>query len=178
MDFYQSLIDCEKLVAMYRKEFETIDEISILFDSLENLEEFSKWILNKDDIWVTYSVKDKIYRLDKPHQFFKVQFEFVKIKDIPYRIEAFTVISGTAPLHHQRIMSHGSMAPMHVSYKLPSLDSFFQEGTRLAEKDYLHSATYINDYGLFSYYRVPYSGNHFMWVKPRLNLRDRNQLSG
>lgn len=146
-----------------------VDEVSLLFKEKEELERFVFWAVNEKNLSNFASRKDTLYRLDKREQF-NVQFEFLRDPSKKYRIEAMCVLDGKAPLHEHKTHLFGEISVMHVSFKCDSLEEYFKSMDMLHQDGWDFFAQYVNDYGLFSYFRM--QGNS-IYLKPRLNLRDR-----
>lgn len=101
-------------------------------------------------------------------QSFDVRFEFLQPSEVDYRIEAMTVLSGSAPLHSQHLIQYGDPSVVHASFKCKSLEEYDRVRVALHGMNALpFKAEYSNSYGVFSYWKC---GHYFL--KPRVNLRD------
>lgn len=154
----------------------TIDEISLLFGTPEELEGFVKWAVAGDKLEHFNSVPhDQMDRLDVTdrHEFFHVRFEFLRLPDVDWRIEAMCVLAGLAPLHSQRLAEDREAAVMHASWKCADTDAYRLVKQELGEAfgtmvpAVQFNAEYQNSYGIFSYW-----GDRGPYFKPRVNLRD------
>lgn len=155
----------------------TIDEVSLLFATQEQLDNFVK-VATKLGMEHFNGVSDTLDRLDDGGCF-GVRFEFLRWPESDWRIEAMCIagsVEGTdlsiAPLHSAALDKAGS-APVliHASFKLPTLDVYEAYRDRM---DRMFAAVggrraeYRNTYGQFSYF----GGGTSWYYKPRVNLRD------
>lgn len=146
-----------------------VDEVSLLFATPEELALFTAtakhdWRTNH---FGTVDV-DTMQMTGGPS--FEVRFEFLRLADAPWRIEAMCVLDGEAPLHAAALSDRGSGCVVHASYRAgTSLPDYNRELDRLPEYGALR-AKYTNTYGQFSYWQVGDLGH--VYLKPRVNLRD------
>lgn len=157
----------------------TADESSLLFSNERALGSFVQWAYTEGGLERMGSVpSDRMMRMDSPKQeWFDVRFEFMKVPDTDWRIEAMCILDGVAPLHSAALAKYGEGSVVHVSWRAaPNGDA---EGYRRHRKVLETAgvadpmpflAEYRNSYGRFSYYgldgKPPY-------LKPRVNLRDQ-----
>jgi hypothetical protein len=150
------------------------DEVSLLFATETALIDFQHDCYRNGIIHFNSVHRDTMQRLDKTGESFDVRFEFFRLPHRPWRIEAMCIISGDAPLHEQALSENGNGAPFHLSYKLPTLETYDAEFRSLrgahSRGPLAMMAEYQNSYGRMSYWR--HDGEHSPYVKPRVNMRD------
>lgn len=167
-----------------------IDEVSLLFHDRQTLKEFVAWAKGKGELEHFNSVpkdlmvclwadwQEEVYsEAQAPFRHaenFEVRFEFLRIPDTNWRIEAMCVLGGTAPLHEAWLETIGDGCVVHASYKLPSLEAYVAHVPALMGAPLEKRATYVNSYGRFSYYSHEHLAHGFdRWLlKPRVNTRD------
>lgn len=178
----QMLADARKAIRDGRMRHKAIDEVSLLFGTVEELEAFVEWAKQHPSLEHFNATEDTMDREDKD-QSFRVRFEFIRPTDLtkdyaPWRIEAMCVLEGIAPIHETVLQEHGSGAVVHLSWKHTSeeiYESYLRRdvqqmmknkpGVVTGNPDHFVGA-YRNSYGRFSYWgRRPF-------LKPRVNLRD------
>jgi hypothetical protein len=169
------------------------DEVSLLFATREELEDFRVWAIDKglvnfarvesDVCFLTKSDWREVVNSElvtpMDTEAFVVRFEFLKFPGAEWRIEAMCVLGGTAPLHEAWLDMYGSGCVVHVSYKCASRADYDQhcatgpQASVWAEQP-THRASYANGYGRFAYYQHDnFSGPGLDWLlKPRVNERD------
>lgn len=145
-----------------------IDEMSILFIDRDALHDFVRKYpgLNFNSV-----PEDKMVGTfpDGTEQTFRVMFEFLQKPDVPYRIEAMSVLGGHAPLHQDRLVV-ARWSVFHASFKCDTVEEYELWLRKLEQGGSELHATYENSYGKFSYWTDPTLGR--MYLKPRVNLRD------
>lgn len=137
------------------------DEVSILFKHPDELEHFIVFCRNSGMIYFN-SVTDECRRSDGTK--FDVRFEFLRFPATSWRIEAMSVLGGTAGLH-EPLRNHD--VP-HVSFKCIDYMHYDHVVAVLEGARWPLQADYVNSYGAFSYF-----GAYPPYLKPRVNLRDR-----
>lgn len=173
------------------------DEVSLLFASPEELEEFRLWAIGEGGMenfarvewdfavcigadWWEPVVSETALPV-RPVDSFAVRFEFLRVAGAPWRIEAMCILSGDAPLHTAWLEMYGSGCVVHVSYKLPSRDAYDQHTRRGPYASQwpdqpTFRAAYGNSYGRFAYYQHANLEDSMVgsswFLKPRVNERD------
>lgn len=170
------------------------DEVSLLFATPEELEEFRLWSVKdismdnfarveSDVCFLTSSdwreVVTSEYVTPMDTEAFVVRFEFLRVPGADWRIEAMCVLDGKAPLHEAWLEKYGSGCVVHVSYKCASRAQYAYHCATGPQSRYWASqpawrASYANSYGRFSYYQhdaFNYGGVSWL-LKPRVNERD------
>lgn len=163
----QSVCDLELLLPV------DIDEISLLFRSDEDMEHFLHHVSMDRNVDHFNSVPIDAMHRQESDEAFDVRFEFLRIHGADWRIEAMCVLGGTAPLHEKALLDRGSGTVVHASYKCEDRNAYVKDveiGGRLGQHDGNQMATYINNYGMFSYWEFERMGTTYL--KPRVNLRD------
>lgn len=146
-----------------------VDEIAVLFRTEERLVAFAEWARSVGIDVFNAHVLDTMYRQDAKEKF-DIHFEFMRLVDAPFRIEAMCY-KGKAPLHMDQLNRYGDGCVMHASFKVQTMQELTAAHDRLLALErltYTPRAMYRNTYGAFSYWG-PWSA---MWIKPRINLRD------
>ncbi len=150
-----------------------VDEVALLWANAAELESFRQWAVTVAGMENFNSVaKDTMLRHDRD-QWFDVRFEFLRLPDTDWRIEAMCVLDGEAPLHQQHLDIMGNGCVVHVSYKLPELESYDVAKDFLIEAGCVPHAEYQNTYGMFSYWLAD---EGLFYYKQRVNLRDAAAL--
>lgn len=159
-----------------------IDEVAILFADEAQLEDWLDNYADKDHMLEHYrSERDQMMRLDvRYRETWNVRFEFLHVtirehQENPWRIEAMVVLDGKAPLHQAMTAAcQGRPAIIHASYKLPDSPTYAEECLRLWDEGMHSHATYMNSYGMFSYWHGEQDQRPLtnVLLKPRVNLRD------
>lgn len=151
--------------------YHDIDEISLLFGSEQELEQFLALAEPHVDHFNSVP-RDRMWRDDgEEEQWFDVRFEFLRIPTYMWRIEAMCVLDGSAPLHAQKLRDRGRGCVVHASYKLPDEATYYAHKSIVKDvSGRTADAEYHNSYGRFSYWNV--LGGRF-YLKPRVNLRDQ-----
>lgn len=150
-----------------------VDEVSILWRTLNELRDFAKWAADQGVDVFNGHVLDTMFRQDQPGHF-RVAFEFMRLPGHEWRIEAMNAGNGSSPLHTRMLQQKNNGAIMHASFKVPDEDAYKEAVERLAAAGLQFGAQYRNTYGAFSYW----SGLGNVWIKPRVNLRDREPSDG
>lgn len=166
------------------------DETSVLFSNEEELDKFVTWAkgvgfehigsVPEDTMAQTYgNSAAHIPNIAGPA--FKVRFEFLKMPEFPWRIEAMCVLDGVAPLHEEALRRMGEGCVIHISWRAaPNGDKDGYERHRAVLDSVVVGkpqenlglvalAEYENSYGRFCYYGAP---GKPPYLKPRVNLRD------
>lgn len=143
-----------------------MDEVSLLFSNETELARFVLSAKTKGGMEHFNSVpRDTMVRQDGTGEQFDVRFEFLRMPEAAWRIEAMCLLGGTAPLHSQMLRTEGEGCVVHASFKCKDEKDYERVKAELGS-GLLLGAEYRNSYGLFSYWGYgPY------W-KPRVNLRD------
>jgi hypothetical protein len=150
------------------------DEVSLLFADEEKLVDFQHECYRNGIVHFNSVHRDTMVRTDRQGERFVVRFEFFRLIHRPWRIEAMCIIDGDAPLHEESIATNGNGAPFHLSYKLPTLDSYEEQRNVLHDQGKMTlAAEYENSYGRMSYWSN--DGDRGPYIKPRVNLRDTPQ---
>lgn len=173
-----------------------VDEVSLLFATEGELEDFRKWAITDarmdnfasvpNDVAVCvradwYDPMTSEVLMPQDLETFAVRFEFLRLPAAQWRVEAMCILTGTAPLHEAWLDRCGSGCVVHVSYKLPSraeynLHTAVGPGSSLWADQPVLRAEYGNSYGRFAYYQhdnfVSADGRHAWFLKPRVNERD------
>lgn len=102
---------------------------------------------------------------------YRVQYEFLRVVPEDWRIEAMALLGGHSPLHHDYLVTRGSGAPVHCSFKCPTLERYEETIKKMEDNGWVKAMDCVSVYGRFSYWQ------HREWpswayVKPRVNLRD------
>jgi len=147
-----------------------IDEVALLWANAAELDSFLVWAVEGGGMEHFNSVPaDEMVRVDNKG-LFMVRFEFLRMKGMPWRIEAMCVLDGEAPLHATHLDVMGNGCVVHASYKLACEEEYETSKDVLLEADLDMCAEYENSYGRFSYWR---DFDSLFYFKPRINLRDQ-----
>lgn len=142
-----------------------LDEVSILFKHPDELEHFIRWA-RLAGLHHFNSAADRVWRQDcEDERPFDVRFEFFRIPGFEWRIEAMAVLGGQADIHAP-LANH---AIPHVSFKCLDPMHYDHVCAVLASGNMECQASYTSGYGAFSYF-----GAFAPYLKPRVNLRDRD----
>lgn len=139
-----------------------IDEVALVFSTSEALDRFLTEAMKAGAERFNSVERDVMDREDDSTAFV-VRFEFLRLPEREFRIEAMTVLDGQAPLHEQYLIDHGDGSVVHTSFKVRDEYTYnsFQEKHGVV-------ASYRNTYGRFCYM----GGGEHPYLKPRVNLRD------
>ena len=144
-----------------------IDEVSILLKSTDQQDRFLVWCRNNGIELFDSVDHDTFVSTGLPlDPTFGVRFDFLRLPNVDWRIEAVCITAGSAPLHDP--IAEGCV--VHASFKCAGLVEYERARTRLMQEcadDYPVIAEYSNSYGRFSY-----AGRQPVYLKPRVNLRD------
>lgn len=146
------------------------DEVSLLFSKPAELEDFKEWAVAQGLEHFNSVQRDQMVRQDKA-QAFGVRFEFLRLPNRPWRIEAMCILEGCAPLHEEALRRSGEGCVVHLSYKCRDLQTYQEHVRSLWDEGRIKKAEYRNSYGMFSYW-VPTGSELRPFLKPRVNLRD------
>lgn len=155
-----------------------IDEVSLLFRWPDELDRFVGGAVVAGAEHFNSVESDTMIRRGVSEGFI-VRFEFLRMPEASWRIEAMLVIAGQAPLHQERLRRHGTGCVVHASFKCEDTDAYTRARARLARpparlvKPMRELAEYRNSYGVFSYWQTEYGiQKEQPYFKPRVNLRD------
>lgn len=151
-----------------------MDEVAILFHNEGQLLTFVEDAKRLGLEHFNSEPRDTMRRQDISGQEFEVRFEFLRLPERTWRIEAMCVLDGDAPLHRQAADEYGAPCVVHLSYKLPSLEEYQEQVRAHMDKGDAKAAEYRNSYGMFSYWRPAGQSSRLPYWKPRVNLRDQS----
>lgn len=162
----QRMLDLDLMVGNFK-----IDEVAVLCETPDMLDRFVNMaVLRGADNFnsVEHDVMKRQGRTFRRGRF-DVKFEFLRFPGKDYRIEAMTVLKGSAPLHSQHRERFGAPSVVHASFKCSDPFGYADVIERLhaVGPALPFCAEYSNSYGVFSYWNV---GKYFL--KPRVNIRD------
>lgn len=170
MDNAKIYSQAEEAIVAAREESSLVDEVAICFPSVKTLVDFVEEAKRNNLDHFNSVPYDTMRRQDIAGQKFGVRFEFLKYRELPWRIEAMCVVDGHAPLHQAALGESFLPVVIHLSYKMNSLHDY-QEDVRRLRSETGMEAEYSNSYGIFSYWPGPNGG--VPYIKPRVNLRDQ-----
>jgi len=146
-----------------------VDEVALLWENAAELDSFLQWATHVGRLDYFNSVPlDKMERQDQAGNF-DVRFEFLRLADADWRIEAMCPLAGDFPLHSRHLKLLGNGCVVHASFKLADDDAYWDSFDWLTEAGFVKMAEYLNSYGWFSYW------DHLealFYFKPRVNRRD------
>lgn len=146
-----------------------IDEVALLLENEAELEAFVRWARDVAGMDHFDSVPvDRMERQDNVSAF-DVRFEFLRLPETDWRIEAMCVLDGDAPLHRKQLQLLGNCSVVHASFKVADEDAYWDSFDWLAEAGFVKMAEYANTYGWFSYWEHLEA---LFYIKPRVNRRD------
>ena len=152
-----------------------VDEVAVYFEKKGDLDQFLAYAVNQGMEHFNSVPSDAMHQIygnsemgipNRAGHAFDVRFEFLRIPNSDWRIEAMQVLDGWAPLH--RRLRSGEIA--HVSGKVQAGSLHYYSVLRAAlSKRLTCQAEYLNSYGRFAYF-----GDEAPYFKPRVNLSAGN----
>lgn len=161
-----------------------IDEIAYQFNTLEDLDAFTVEAVCHDGCLLFNAANDHVHTLPMrtcygvAYRFFTIPMEYLPEQLGEVRIEAMLQTSGLSPLHLAGMWSvHGRPLAVHASFKCVNEEQYAAVCHRLRQQGWESPQRCESSYGRFSYWtpvdRAKYEDLPFMYLKPRVNLRDQ-----
>lgn len=169
----------------------TIDEVAVMFPSkLDMLGFIEECFRSKLEVKMFNSARDKVKTFPIASEY-EVDYYFLEVKGIPYRVECMVLKSGLSPLHeaikqqHRLSGTRWSDVTIHYSFKMFHLDTYIEAYRSLEKAEWTMAQGCRSTYGEFSYW-IPGEmdtdwlyqqfGHHWSptegYIKPRVNTRD------
>lgn len=150
-----------------------IDEVALLFRNDELVEHFVMDMVQTDGVELFNTATDEVTTRPIFSQYV-VNYAFLRLPGNKMRLECMNIVDGLSPLHE----AHGQMNELHWGVPIPVHYSFKCDPNDynevLGELEKVMGAPLMrcaSRYGEFAYFKMP-DVNDFMYIKPRVNLRD------
>lgn len=157
-----------------------IDEVALMFPDVEGMDMFLKEAVSRPDVEFFNSAFDKVITAPLQHSY-EVEYNFLRMQDRPFRIECMVLREGVSPLHTSLLQANQWYPQwpktVHLSFKCMDEQEYELWMVNLSRESEMVQRC-ESTYGLFSYWKVPGFYNEYqMYVKPRLNMRDSDDLT-